>query len=83
MCSWAVLLINTDFLTCIHLFELRLELQWSEAVLVKPVVPLDSLQHLQVTAYQPITSLHYHLHEVMKREFRLSLLNTAFTMRAH
>lgn len=33
--------------------------------MVEPIVPSDSLQYLQVTTYQPITSLHDHLHKVI------------------
>lgn len=52
---------GSNFLTCFHLFELLLELLRSEAVVVEAIVPFDSLQHLQVTTHQPITSLHHHL----------------------
>lgn len=65
LCS--LIVSNLDFLTCFHVFELLLELLWSKAVLVKSIVPLDLLQHLQVTTYQPITSLHDHLHKVIQR----------------
>lgn len=57
------------FLTCFHVFELLLELLWSQAVLVKSVIPFDSLQYLQVTTHQPVTSLHDHLANVMNREY--------------
>lgn len=63
-----------DFLTCFHGFELLLELLWSEAVLVKSIVPFDSLQHLQVTTYQPITSLHNHLPKVINREYQFQII---------
>ncbi len=36
--------------------------------MVKSVVPFDSLQHLEVTTYQPITSLINHLHKDINRE---------------
>lgn len=64
---------NFDFLTCFHIFELLLELLWGEAVLIKSVVPSDSLQHLQVTTHQPITSLHNHLHKATKRDYQFLL----------
>lgn len=67
---------NFDFLTCFHVFELLLELLWGKAVLVKSIVPFDSLQHLQVTTHQPITSLHNHLHKAIKRDYQFLLTQT-------
>lgn len=74
---------NLDFLTCFHVFEPLLELLWSEAVLVKPVIPFDSLQHLQVAPHQPITSLHNHLYKVMNREYQSFFLTQIFTCKCN
>lgn len=59
---WLFLSVS-DSLTCFHVFELLLKLLWSEAVMVKPIIPFDSLQYLQIATYQPVTPFHNHLHK--------------------
>lgn len=72
---------DIHFLTCFHVFELLLELLWSKAVLVKSIVPFDLLQHLQVTTYKPITSLHDHLHKAIEKSIGYSLLTQIWRRR--
>lgn len=45
----------------IHLFELVSELLWCQSVLIQTVVPRDLFKGLNFTAYEPVTSIHYHL----------------------
>lgn len=79
-CFFLAVVTILDFLTCFHVFELLLELLWGQAVVVESIIPFDSLQHLQVTTHQPITSLHDHLAKVINREYYFLIHISSFTL---
>lgn len=47
--------------TCVHLLELLFELSGRQPVLVQSVLPVDPVQHLQVSPHQPVPAFHHHL----------------------
>merc|ERR1719228_1418412 len=45
---------------CLHLPEPGPKLSGCEPVLVQPITPGDSTQHLYITSHQPVATLLYH-----------------------
>lgn len=48
-------------LTSIHIFKLLLELSRSKTILIKTIVPVNSVEDLKISSNQPIPLFHDHL----------------------
>lgn len=53
----------SQIVTCIQFFKLLFEFIGSEAVGVQAIVPVDSVQYLQISSHQPVATLHHHLNQ--------------------
>lgn len=55
-----------NLLTGIHFLEFLPQFSWSETVLIKSIIPINTIKDLQISPYKPVPLLHNHLRKERK-----------------
>jgi hypothetical protein len=60
-CEESIVSLPFKMETDVDFAEASPEFVWRQSILVKAIIPLDSLQYFQVSTTQPVSTLKHHL----------------------